>query len=121
MLSFGIVVACNNLLAMRGFTTFLSNYLLFNRPLFFEKFLIKYAKEWIYAKALKEFKELKVEVKKDVVNVSLNDCPAGLFAVLYLANQNVPVEDAVVLFSLISATELDFAKLQKPKTNEAYK
>lgn len=121
MLSFGIVVACNNLLAMRAFVTFLSNYLLFNKPYFFERFLIGKAKAWIYAKALKEFKELKEEVKKDTINVTLNECPAGMFAVLYLANQNVPVEDAAGLFASISATELEFVKLQKPKTNEAYK
>jgi len=121
MLSFGVVVACNNILALRAFNTFLSNYLLFNKPLFFERFLINKAKPWLYSKALKEFKELEIEVKKETVNVALNDCPAGMFAVLYLANQNIPVMDAQELFSSISATELEFVKLQKPKTNEAYK
>jgi hypothetical protein len=121
MLSFGTVVACNNLLAMRSFNTFLSNYILFNKPSFIEKFLINRSKDWIYSKAIKEFIELKVEVKKETVNVTLNDCPAGLFAVLYLANQGVVVHNAQELFSLISATELDFVKLQKPKSQESYK
>lgn len=121
MLSFGVVVACNNLLAMKSFTTFLSNYLLFNKPSFIDKFIIKRLKDWISLKAIKEFIELKVEVKKETINVTLNDCPAGLFAVLYLANQDVVIHDAQELFASISATELEFVKLQKPKSNEAYK
>lgn len=122
MLSFGVVVACNNLLAIKAFNTFLSNYLLFNKPLFFEKFLIKKSKDWIYSKALKEYRELKEEVKKDTINVTLNDCPAGMFAVLFLANDPKAVfKDATELFASISATELEFVKLQKPKSNEVYK
>jgi len=120
VLNFGIVVACNNLLAMRAFNTFLSNYLLFNKPSFIERFLINRSKDWIYSKAIKEFIELKVEVTKVTVNVTLNECPAGMFAVLYLANQGVVCHNAPDLFALIATTELDFFKLQKPKTNEAY-
>jgi hypothetical protein len=121
LLSFGVVVGANNLLALKAFNTFLSNYLLFNKPLFIERFLINRSKDWIYSKALKEFKELRIEVKKDTINVTLNDCPAGMFAVLYLANQEIKISSALGLFASMSATELEFVKLQKPKKTEEYK
>lgn len=121
MISFGVVVSSNNLLAMRSFNTFLSNYLLFNKPSFIEKYLINKAKKWIYSKAIKEFIELKVEVKKEVINITLNDCAAGMFAVLHLAGQDVVLHDAPELFQNITFMELEFLKLQKPKTSEAYK
>lgn len=121
MLSFGLVVASNNLLALKAFNTFLSNYCLFEKPTFIEKFIIKRVKVWLEKEAIKQFKDIKEEVIKAVINLSLNDCATGMFTVLHLGNLPMPLPTGKELFDLISHTELEFEKLKKPKTSEQYK
>lgn len=121
MLSFGLVVASNNLLALKAFNTFLSNYCLFEKPTFIEKFIIKRVKVWLEKETIKQFKDIKEEVIKAVINLSLNDCATGMFTVLHLGNLPMPLPTGKELFDLISHTELEFEKLKKPKTSEQYK
>jgi hypothetical protein len=121
MLSFGLVVASNNLIALKAFNTFLSNYCLFEKPSWIEKFIIKRTKVWLEKEAIKQFKDIKEEVVKDTINLSLNDCPTGMFTVLHLGNLPIPLPTGKELFALISHTELEFEKLKKPKTSEQYK
>jgi len=121
MLSFGLVVASNNLLALKSFNTFLSNYCLFEKPSFIEKFIIKRVKVWLEKEAIKQFKDVKEEVLKDTINLSLNDCATGMFTVLHLGNLPIPTPTGKELFELISHTELEFEKLKKPKATEQYK
>jgi hypothetical protein len=120
MLSFGLVVASNNLLALKAFNTFLSNYCLFEKPSFIEKFIIKRTKVWLEKEAIKQFKDIREEVVKDTINLSLNDCPTGMFTVLHLGNLPIPMPTGKELFDLISHTELEFEKLKKPKTDNKY-
>lgn len=121
MLSFGLVVASNNLLALKSFNTFLSNYCLFQKPSLIEKYIIKKAKVWIEKEAIRQFKDIKEEVVKEVINLSLNDCSTGMFTVLHLGNQPMKLPTGKELFDLISHTELEFEKLKKPRASEAYK
>jgi hypothetical protein len=121
MLSFGLVVASNNLLALKAFNTFLSNYCLFESPSFIEKFVIKRVKVWLEKEAIKQFKDIKEEVVKETINLSLNDCSTGMFTVLHLGNLPMKLPTGKELFDLISHTELEFEKLKKPKAAEQYK
>jgi hypothetical protein len=120
MISFGLVVASNNLLALKAFNTFLSNYCLFQKPSFIEKYIIKRTKTWLEKEAIRQFKDIKEEVSKEVINLSLNDCATGMFTVLHLGNLEMQMPTGRELFDMIAHTELEFEKLKKPKTAEAY-
>jgi hypothetical protein len=121
VLSFGLVVASNNLLALKSFNTFLSNYCLFEKPSYIEKFIIKRAKVWLEKEAIKQFKDIKEEVVKETINLSLNDCSTGMFTILHLGMLPMPIPTGKELFDLIAQTELEFEKLKKPKATESYK
>ena len=121
MLSFGLVVASNNLLALKAFNTFLSNYLLFEKPSLIEKYIIKKAKVWIEKEAIKQFRDIRIEVSKETINLYLNDCSTGMFTVLHLGLLPLTPMTGTELFDLISYTELEFEKLKKPKAAEQYK
>ena len=125
MLSFGIVVAANNLLALKDFNTFLFNYEIHERPGFLERMLIRWAKDWIEKAALKQFEDLKIEVKPDVINVSLNDCPTGMFTVLTLAHQQTQgileknrLKTGNEIFLSISQLQLEFEKVKRGVRSE---
>lgn len=119
-LNFGQVVACNNILALRAFNTFLFNYSLHEKPNFIERLAIRSAGKWIELRARKEFIELKIGIENVALN--LNDCQTGMFTVLYLAGQkDLTFSSGKELFKLISDTELDFEKLKHPKEDAAYK
>lgn len=94
MLSFGAVVACNNVLALKDFNTFLFNLEIHERPSWIEKKLVAWLKGWLSKKAMKQFEDLKAEVLPNTINLSLNDCSTGMFTTLYLAHQqnNVSME-----------------------------
>lgn len=125
-LSFGAVVACNNVIALKSFTTFLSNYRTFDKPSIIAKWLSNKAQIWIDRMALKEFNDVKLEIaKEDVGYLSLNDMDTALFTVLRVATEvntkGVRIDTAKDLFSLISNTQLEFEKLKKPRVDESYK
>lgn len=125
-LSFGAVVACNNVIALKSFTTFLSNYRTFDRPTFISKWLSLKAQVWIDYRALKEFNDIKGEIaKEDVGYLSLNDMDTALFTVLRVATEvntkGLRIDTAKDLFSLISSSQLEFEKLKKPRVEESYK
>ncbi|SRR5260221_9625415 len=125
MISFGLVVAANNLLALKNFTVFLSNYRIFEKPPFLERWLSARAQVWINRKATKNFLDIVGEVRKTEINIGLNDCATGMFTVLYIANEykfgRMVIHDSQELFQLISHTELEFEKLKKPQSDESYK
>lgn len=130
MLSFSVIVAANNLLALKNFTTFLFNYEIHERPNFLEKRAIRFAKGWIERLAIKQFNDLKAEIKPTTINLGINDCATGLFTVLYLANQqnNVSMAKEVLssgteIFMSIAHLELEFEKLKKgnvPQVDSKY-
>src|SRR5258706_16439212 len=87
MFSFGMVVAANNLLALKNFTVFLANYRIFEKPSFWETWLISQAQKWLNHKAIKNFLDLVEEARKFEINVGLNDCTTGMFTILYIARE----------------------------------
>lgn len=125
MISFGLVVAANNLLALKNFTVFLSNYRIFEKPMFYERWLIAKAQTWVNKKAIKNFLDIIEEVKKTEISVGLNDCTTGMFTILYIANEyrngRMIIHDALELFQLMASTELEFEKLKKPNSDASYK
>lgn len=118
-LTFGQVVGCNNLLALKSFSTFLFNYSLHEKPNFIERMAIKSADKWIELRARKEFIELKQGIENASLN--LNDCQTSMFTVLYLAAQkDLTFSSGKELFQLIADTELEFEKIKKPRTEANY-
>lgn len=119
-LSFGQVVSCNNILALKAFTTFLANYRIHYKPNFFERMAINSAEKWIELRARKELIELRnTELEK--INLRLNDTPTALFTVLYLAGQrDMTFGSGKELFEAISNTELEFEKIKKPRVEAVY-
>lgn len=118
-LNFGQVVGCNNLLALRAFSTFLFNYSLHEKPNFIERIAIGAADKWIELRARKEFIELKKGIED--ASLSLNDCQTGVFTVLYLASQkDLTFGSGKELFQLIANTELEFEKIKKPRVDAKY-
>lgn len=118
-LNYGQVVGCNNLLALRYFSTFLFNYSLHEKPNFIERWAIRAADKWIELRARKEFIELKQGIEEASVN--LNDCPTSMFTVLYLASQKeLTLNSGKDLFKLIADTELEFEKIKKPRIEAKY-
>jgi len=121
MITFGIVVDCNNLLALKSFHTFLFNYELHESPKIWERFVIKWSKKWIRNEAMKTLKDLQTEVIKNEVNLGINDCSTGIFTALYTAQSqnNLPEKQKVKtgeeLFLLLAETELEFEKMKKQK------
>lgn len=122
-LSFTQVVACNNLLALRSFSTFLFNYSLHESPNFIERLAIGAAEKWIELRARKEFIELKqsMEEMEDKTSINLKGCRTAIFTVLYLAtDKQLTFSSGKDLFKLISDTELEFEKVKNPKEETAY-
>lgn len=121
MLTFGIVVSCNNLIALKGFHTFLYNYELHEKPSFLEKWLLPKAKRWILNEAVKTFRDLMKQLPD--VNLTLNDCSTAMFTCLFLAKhpeQFTNLNDGLQLFQVMANTELEFEKLKKPRKEEKY-
>lgn len=121
-LSFGVVVACNNLLALKNFSTFLANYELFEKPSWFEKFLIRRGRSWIESKSMATYKELSSLVSdKEIEGYTLKDFDPAMFGILMLAHKKTEFGEARNLFMLMSATELQYAKLKNPRCEAFYK
>lgn len=130
MLTFGAIVAAKNVLACKDIVTALFNYEIHERPNWFNRKFIQFAKEWASNWGLKQFQDLMIEVKPGNVNLSLNDCSTALFTVLYIANEqnNVSMEKLRLktgheVFAVLSHTELEFEKLKKAQvglTSEKY-
>lgn len=125
-ISFGAVVACNNVIALKSFTTFLSNFRTFDNPTLISKWLTLKAQIWIDSRAMKEFNDVKLEIaKEDVGYLSLNDMDTALFTVLRVATEvntkGLRINTAKDLYSIISSSQLEFEKLKKPRIDESYK
>lgn len=125
MISFGLVVAVNNLLALKNFTVFLNNYRIFEKPNWIERWIFNKVQPWINRKAIRNFLDVVEELKKFETNIGLKDCQSGMFSILHIANDyrlnRLVIHDAPELFSLISHMELEFEKLKNPKNDESYK
>lgn len=125
MISFGLVVATNNLLALKNFAVFLNNYKIFEKPGFLEKWLISKIEPWVYQKALRNFQDILEQVKKWEISIGLKDCATGMFTTIYIANEyqhgRMKINNAMELFQLMASTELEFEKLKNPRTDESYK
>lgn len=125
MISFGLVVAVNNLLALKNTTVFLNNYKIFEKLTFWEKWLLPKAQYWLNSKAIKNFQDILAEVQKFETNIGLKDCSTGMFTILYIAKEyqtgRMKIHSALELYQLISVTELEFEKLKNPKSDESYK
>lgn len=122
-LSFTQVVACNNLLALRSFSTFLFNYSLHEKPNLIERLAIGAAEKWIELRARKEFIELKqaLDTMEDKGSIKLKGCRTAVFTVLYLAsNKELTFSSGKELFKMISDTELEFEKIKNPREETAY-
>lgn len=125
MLSFGLVVATNNLVALKNFNVFLNNYQIFDKPLFLERWMLRRLHLWVQNKAIKNFNDIVEEVRKTEINVGLKDCATSMFTTLYIANEyqygRMEIHNALELFQLMGNTELEFEKLKNPKVDESYK
>lgn len=125
MISFGLVVATNNLLALKNVTVTLTNYKIFEKPSLLEKWLMPKAQAWLNKQAIKNFLDIVEEVKKAEINIGLNDCTTGMFTILYIAREytlgKMIIHGATELFQIISHTELEFEKLKKPNSDASYK
>jgi hypothetical protein len=121
MLTFGIVVASNNLIALKAFYVFLFNYELHEKPSFWERWIIPRARGWIQREAISTFKDLIKQLGE--VNLTLNDCSTSMFTILYLAKHPEmfnDLKDGVQLFRVMADTELEFERLKKPRKEEKY-
>lgn len=115
-LSFNLVVLVNNLIALKRFNTFLSNYELWEKPTWVHKWAIHRARGWIGRESLRIFNEIIKEVQDAPPVLGLNDCATDMFAVLHIALHVLPA-DAKDLFNLMSETELNFERLKKPRSD----
>lgn len=121
-LTFGVSVSVNNLLALRGFYTFIFNYQLHEKPTFIEKWFLPRLKAWVEKRALVTLMNLIADKDAQGASVSLNDVSGDFFAVLYLAhNQHLmtEVKTGQSLFLLLAQMALEFEKLRKPHLDSA--
>lgn len=128
MLSFGIVVAINNILALKNFSVFLNNFMLFEKPNWLEKRLIQLSLVWLERQAWKNYEDVKTELEKNRFNLLPTKCKVDFWAVLFVANQQHFIsidKDRIIsakeLFAAISENELRINRILKPRANEAYK
>lgn len=120
MVSYNLVVSCNNLTALRQFNVFLTNYLLWENPSFLAKWLVKKARAFVHKEAMKAFREIRNEISLNKVSLGLNDCPTPLFASLYVASQSFEPESGDELFLVLADAELQLEKMKKPRLSGGY-
>ena len=122
-LNFGTSVAINNLLALRGFYTFLFNYSLHERPSFIERTFLPYLASWVEKRAMSTLKELLTSENAKTASVSLNDVSGDFFAVLYIVQNQQLITDlssGKELFILMAQMALEFEKVRKPRNAAEY-
>lgn len=119
MLSFGVSVAVNNILALKAFYTFLFNYSLHERPTLLERWLIiPKLRDWVEKKAVEAMQGLLLDKDTSQASVSLNDVSGEFFAVLYLAHNPHELSNISTgrdMFILLSQMALEFEKIRKPR------
>lgn len=120
MISFNLVVSCNNLDALRRFNVFLSNYLMWGKPSFLSRWFVKKARVFVEREAFKAYNEVLKELALEKVSIGLYDCSTSMFATLYMANEQVLPKTGEELFLVLADTELQFEKLKKPRVAETY-
>jgi len=120
MLTFGTVVALNNLLALKAFYTFLFNYQLHEKPSFFERLVLPRLSRWVEKRAVATMNELLNDPSAKAASVSLNDVPGDFFAILYCVHnpqEVVNVKTGRELFLVLAHMALEFEKIKKPREN----
>lgn len=116
MLSFGSVSCVNNILELKGMSTFLVNYNIQEKPTWFQRYLIKKALSWIDWQAKRNFVELRGLLNTEQISLGLKDCDSGLFTVLFLAKAPKFVfKTGKELFDAIASFQLDFEKVKRPR------
>jgi 23S rRNA G2445 N2-methylase RlmL len=120
VISFNLVVSCNNLDALRRFNVFLSNYLMWEKPGLFSRWLVKKARVFVEREAFKAYEEILKELALERVSIGLGECPTPMFAALYMANEHILPHSGEELFITLADIELQFEKLKKPRAPESY-
>jgi len=120
MLTFGTVVALNNLLALKAFYTFLFNYNLHEKPSFFEKLWLPRLSAWVERRAVATMNELLNDQGAKTASVSLNDVSGDFFSILYCVHnpqEVVKLKSGRELFLVLAQMALEFEKIKKPREN----
>jgi hypothetical protein len=122
MLSVSLVFAVNDLLALKSFNTFLNNFQIHENPNLVSRYLAKWSQRWIQARSLKIFSEVRTMAGDNTIDVALNKCSTGMFAVLSLATTpSFQPKQGTELFLSIASAELAFEKLRAPQPDSTYK
>lgn len=120
MISFGAVVAANNLLALKDFNTFLFTLEIHERPGFLERKLISWAKGWIAKKAVDQLTDLKAEIDPSTFGLGIKDCPTSLYSAFFTATQPQVLKTGAEIFAFLSMSQLEFEKIKKGIPNESF-
>lgn len=123
MLTFGTVVALNNLLALKAFYTFLFNYNLHEKPSFLEKLWLPRLSGWVERRAIVTMKELLNDEGARSASVSLNDVSGDFFSILYCVHnpqEVVKIKSGRELFIVLANMALEFEKIKKPRENVSH-
>ena len=121
MISFNLVVACNNLDALRRYSVYLTNFSLWENPSWFQKaFFIPKTRDFIGYQALRCYREILKEMSKEKVSIGLYDCSTAMFSMLAMADQGFVPDTANDLFQILAETELRFEIMKKPKASLVY-
>lgn len=127
-LTFGLVVAVNNLLALKNFNTFLSNYIIHEKPNWLERKLIQSSLIWLEKQIWNNWKDLNVELEKRRFNLIPKSSRSDFWSVLYTANEqwltsidSKKIKSIKELFGEFSLHELKIDRMKKPRATEAYK
>lgn len=123
MLTFGTVVALNNLLALKAFYTFLFNYNLHEKPSFLEKLWLPRLARWVERRAIATMNELLNDADAKTTSVSLNDVSGDFFSILYCVHnpqEVVRIKSGRELFLVLAHMALEFEKIKKPRENVSH-
>lgn len=121
MLSVSLVFGVNDLLALKAFNTFLNNFQIHEKPTFIESWFARRAQSWIQNRAMKIFNEIRKETATRPIDVALNQCSTGMFAVLSLSiTPSFNPSTGEDIFLSVANTELTFEKLRSPKADSLY-
>ena len=122
MLSFGIVVAANNIVALARSKSFLLNRLIHTKTNWFQERFLNWAVGWVEKEAMIEFKDLQSQIQQNSIGASIKDCSAPIFTVLTLAEQDshqsletFKIKNGSQLFHCIYELELEIERLKKPR------
>ena len=123
MLTFGTVVALNNLLSLKSFYTFLFNYNLHEKPSFLERLVLPRLSKWVEKRALATMNDLLNDEAAKATSVSLNDVPGDFFAILYCVHnpqEVIKVKTGRELFLVLAHMALEFEKIKKPRESVSH-